>query len=154
MQYVFLIVLGSVGIVLLYVGLTQCFRQWALLPAPRRVSAKITRSFVSSRDFKNEDDSKAAMYRLNVEFVYTIDGRTFKSDLLKPTTIEQTYGSRDLAERQLEPFPPGATVDAYYVPDHPGSAYLVPEPPAVSKAFLIAGALLPVVTFVICRYLV
>jgi len=159
MSYIIMAVFCGFSIVMLYVGITQFFVQRELTSDPRRVTVKITKSEVFRSETKDTNhgdlrDTSTVSYRPDVQFSYAIDGKTYESDLLYPTIIVRTYASRESAESELKPFPVGASVDAYYGVNRPAQAYLVLEKSAGPIVFIIVGLIVPVVTWLVVKYLI
>lgn len=151
-QLLVFLVFGGFGVVMLYVGVTQFFVQRELTANPSRVAATIVHSKVKSSKSMDTDnrplrDNSTTSYDPEVRFSYTIDGKAYESDLLRPTIIVRTYASGDSAAREIEPFPVGAVVQAYYSPKRPHQAYLVLEKSAGPVVFIIVGIVVPIVAW-------
>ncbi len=147
------------GVMMLYVGITQFFLQRELTSNPRRVTATIVRSEVIRSESSDTDNrplrsNSTTSYTPEVRFAYTIDGKPYESDLLRPTIIVQGSASRESAEETLKPFPVGATVEAYYGVNRPAQAYLVLETSAGPVVFIVVGLVVPVIAGLVVRYLV
>lgn len=159
MSYIFIAFFGGLSIMLLYVGVTQYFVQRELTADPRRVTVKIIKSEVfrsESRDTNHGDlrDTSTVSYRADVRFAYELGGKTYESDLMYPTIIVRSYGSRESAEEALRPFPVGATVEAYYGVNRLAQAYLIRETSTGPIVFIIVGLIVPVVTWLVVKYLI
>jgi len=159
MSYIILAVFGGFSIMMLYVGITQYFVQRELTADPRRVTVKNVKSEVfrsESRDTNHGDlrDTSTVSYRPDVRFAYDVDGKSYESDLIYPTIIVRTYASHESAEDELRPFPVGASVEAYYGVNRPAQAYLVRETSAGPVVFIIVGLIVPVVTWLVVKYLI
>lgn len=147
------------GIMMLYVGITQYFLQRALVADPKRVTVTIIQSEVSKHQSSNtrreplRDDSTIS-YNAEVKFSYTIDGKMYESDMIKPTIIVQGYASRSSAEDVIKPYPLGAKVEAYYGVGHPDKAYLIRETSAGPVVFIIVGLVVPVAAWAVARWLI
>jgi len=63
------------------------------------------------------------VYRPNVTYRYTVEGTTYTTDRLFPSTIAGT-GSRDWAREVAGEYDPGDTVTVTYDPDSPEVAYV------------------------------
>jgi hypothetical protein len=151
-QLIVFLVFGGFGVVMLYVGVTQFFLQRELTADPRRVTATIVHSAVKQSKSADTDnrplrDNSTTSHDPEVRFTYTIDGKTYESDLLRPTIIVRTYASRSSAEKELEPFPLGATVEAYYGVRHPAKAFLVLEKSVGPVVFIVVGIVVPIVAW-------
>ncbi|MFT3785568.1 MAG: DUF3592 domain-containing protein [Tepidisphaeraceae bacterium] len=155
---VFLIAAGF-GVMMLYVGLTQWFMQRKLVANPQRVKAVIIQSEViesrsSDTDNRPLRDNSTISYRPEVKFRYTIDGRTYESDLLRPTIIITAGVSRDSVLEELKPYPVGATVEAFVNPQMPDKAFLRNDPSIGPVVFMIVGLVVPVVGFLAAKFVV
>lgn len=159
MRFVILSIFVLFGLAMLYVGVTQFFMQRTLTTDPRRVTVKITRSDVTSHRSSDTDhrtlrDNSTTTYRPNVSFSYEINGKVYASELLKPTVIEQTYGSHDAAADAIRDFPVGSTVQAYYRPEYPDKAYLLRETSAGPIVFVLVGLFAPVASWLVVKFFV
>lgn len=152
------VIFGGFGIMLLYVGVTQLFMQRRLLANARRVDARIVHADVFSSTSSNMDrrplrSTSTTTYRPDVRFRYVVEGREYESDLLYPNIIVQTYASRAAAEEALAPFPVNATVQAYVDPALPDKAYLIASAGSGPIVFIIVGALLPPIAWIVGKYI-
>lgn len=142
------IIFGGFGLVLLYVGLTQFFRQRRLLANAERVDAVIVHSEVFSSTSKSIDSrplksTSTTTHRPDVRFRYRVGEREYESDLMYPNIVVRTFASRQAAADALAPFPVNATVRAYVDPSLPDNAYLIAEAGAGPLVFIIVGLLVP-----------
>ena len=141
------IVFAGLGLVMLGVGVREWFLQRRTLGAAIQVAAAITKSEVFSSRSADTDrrtlrDNSTTTYRPDVEFTYTVDGKEYRSDLLRPSIIVTSYPSHEGAAEVLAPYPVGATVTAHVDPAHPERAFLDPTPTVAPIVFMIVGALL------------
>lgn len=151
-RIVIMILFGGGGLVLLYVGVTQYFQQKRLLANATRVDAEIIESkvFTSTSGGVGDKplrDSRTTTHRPDVRFRYEWQGKTWESDLLRPTIIVRSYGSEDSAAEELKPFPVGARVAAWVDPAMPDKAFLLAESSGTPVGFMVIGALLPPVAW-------
>ncbi len=147
----------GLGLTMLYVGVTQLVQQRRLLSGAHAVEAEIIESHVkqSKLEDNNRDgrDTSTNTYEPIVKFRYTVGKRQFESDLLRPTIIVQTYASRDSALEEIRPFPVGAKVLAHVSADNPEKAFLLAEASVGPTVFIVVGALLPGIAYLVGRYL-
>jgi hypothetical protein len=151
-RVVIMILFGGGGLVLLYVGVTQYFQQKRLLANATRVDAEIIASTVFTSTSggvgdKPLQDTRTTTHRPDVRFRYVVKGKTYESDLLRPTIIVRTYGSESSAAEELAPFPVGARVPAWVDPSLPDKAFLLAESSSTPVVFMVLGALLPPVAW-------
>lgn len=142
------VIFGGFGLVMLYVGLIQHFRQKRLLLNARPIEVEIIKSEVRSSTSSNTDrrlgrDNSTASHRPDIRFRYTIAGQTHESDLIHPTIIARGYASHSSAAEALKPFPLGAKVQAWADPMQPDKAFLINEKSAAPLVFIILGVILP-----------
>ena len=148
------LICGGFSVMMLYVGLTQLVMQRRLLANPQRVDATIVRSEVVSKKSSDTDnrplrDNSTWTHSPEVRFRYALGGREYESELMYPTIIGQSYGSRDGAAEVLAPYPLNAKVQAFVNPSLPEKAYLIPEAGAGPKVFIAVGlVLIPIGYFV------
>jgi hypothetical protein len=152
------IIFGGFGMVLLYVGVTQFFRQRRLLANAQRVDAVIVHSEVFTSTSRDSDPSPArntstTTHRPDVKFRYTVAGKAYESDLLYPNIIVRTFASRQAAADVLVPYPLDAKVRAYVDPSLPDQAYLIPEPGAGPVVFIVVGLLAPALAWWVGKYI-
>jgi len=157
-RWIALIIFGSGGLVLLYVGVTQYFLQRRLLANASVIEALIVKSEIfksvsADTDSRLGRSNSNTSYRPDVLFRYSHDGETYESDLLKPTIIVQSYASSESAAAELQPFPLGARVPAYLDVRNPDKAYLVQEGTAGPLVFIILGVLLPPIAWFVGKYI-
>lgn len=142
------IIFGGFGVVLLVVGIREFVAQRRLLAAARPIDAEILRSEVRSSRSSDTDrrtlrDNSTTSHTADVLFRYELDGRTYESELLRPSIIVRGHASAEGAMDELRPFPVGATVTAHVDPSQPDKAFLVAEKSMGPIVFIIIGVLLP-----------
>jgi hypothetical protein len=142
------LIFGGFGFVMLYVGVTQYFRQRRLLRRAEPVEATILKSEVFSSKSADTDsrlgrDNSTITHRPDVRFRYAVNGQTYESDLLYPNIIAVTYASRESAAEVLAPYPVDGKVRALVDPSLPDQACLIAEAGAGPIVFIIIGVLLP-----------
>lgn len=145
-----LLVFGGGGIVMYYVGAREFLHQRLLMRTSVPISAEIIESRVQTSTTSDTDsrllrDNSTTSHLPIVKFRYAMNGRSYESDLLRPTVIVHSYASKESAEEELAPFPLGKNVTAYVSPELPEKAYLVPEKSAGPMVFLILGGVLPLI---------
>ena len=156
-QIITFIIFGGFGFVMLYVGITQLFMQRRLLANAERVQATIVHSEVFTSTSSDTDprplrSTSTTTHRPDVRFRYRVGGREYESDLLHPSIIVRTYGSREAAAEALAPFPVNATVSAYVDPSLPDKAYLIATAGNGPVVFMVVGVLLPPVAWWVGKY--
>ncbi|HLO42135.1 MAG TPA: DUF3592 domain-containing protein [Phycisphaerales bacterium] len=152
-----MLIFGSLGVMLVYVGAGQFIQQRRLLEGARVVEARITRSEVCMSKSNDTDqrllrDNSTTSYTPQVKFMYQLDGKTHESGLLYPTEIVESYASRAAAEEELRPFPVNATVRAHVNPRLPDKAFLIPRGSAAPVVFILVGLVLPIATWFVSRW--
>ncbi len=156
-QIITFVIFGGFGLVMLFVGVTQYFRQRRLLTNAERVDAVIVHSEVFSSTSADTDQrlnrsNSTTTHRPDVRFTYRVGGTEYESDLLYPNVIVRTYASRESASAVLAPFPVNATVRAYVDPSSPASAYLIADAGSGPIVFIIIGVVLPPVAWFVGKY--
>lgn len=146
-QAIVFLIFGGMGLMLLYVGATQWRLQRRLMSHAQPVMARIVRSEVHSSVPRDNDETTT--HRPELRFRYQVDGRPHESDLLHPTAIVRGYASAQAVNEVLKPYPLGASVVAYVDRQHPDKAFLVPEASSGPMVFIVLGALLPVLAWVV-----
>lgn len=147
-QIIVFLIFGGFGFVMLYVGVTQYFRQQRLLRRAETIEATILKSEVFSSKSADTDnrlgrDNSTITHRPEVRFRYDVNGQTYESELLYPNIIVVTYASRESAAEVLVPYPLSAKVRAFVDPQLPDQAYLIAEAGAGPVVFIVIGILLP-----------
>lgn len=158
MRWIFVAMFGGLGLMLLYVGVTQFFLQRRIAANAQPIEAEIIRSDVTKSVSKDADPSlsrntSTTTYSPNVRFRYLIDGVAHESDMLRPTIIGMSFASHEEAAKELEPFPLGARVTAYADAAHPDKAFLVLEKGAGPLVFMIVGPIALLAAFLAFRFL-
>lgn len=158
MKYVFITIFVAGGIALLFVGARQWWMQRQLIANPQRVKVTITRSEVKSSKSSDTDSrtlrsNSTTSYTPELKFTYQIDGKTYESDMLRPTDIGTGYASHESAAEVLKPYPLGATVDAWVSRYHPDKAFLLNEAGWGPVVLMIVGAVVPVIVLLLARFI-
>jgi Protein of unknown function (DUF3592) len=156
-QIIVFLIFGGFGLVMLYVGVTQYFRQRRLLRRAQPVDATILKSEVFSSKSADTDsrllrDNSTTTHRPELRFRYEVNGQTYESELLYPNIIGVGYASRESAAEVLTPFPVGAKVRAFVDPALPDQACLIAEAGAGPVVFVIIGILLPPVAWFVGQW--
>lgn len=156
-QIIVFLIFGGFGLVMLYVGVTQYFRQRRLLHRAKPVNATILKSEVFSSKSADTDsrllrDNSTTTHRPEVRFRYEVNGQTHESELLYPNIIAVTYASRESAAEALAPYPVNAKVRAFVDLSLPDQAYLIAEAGAGPLVFIIIGMLLPPVAWFVGKW--
>lgn len=157
-QIVTFVIFGGLGLMLLYVGVTQGIRQRRNMASSERVDATIVRSEVVVSKSANTDrrtlrDNSTTSYRPDVRFRYMVGGKEYESDTMYPNIIVTSYASQAAAQEVLTPFPLNAKVRAYVNPAHPGEGFLVAEEGKGPIVFTVLGVLLPPLAWFVGGYL-
>lgn len=147
-QIIVFLIFGGFGLVMLYVGVTQYFRQRRLLRRAEAVTATILKSEVFSSTSADTDprllrSSSTTTHRPEVRFRYEVNGMTHESELMYPNIIVVTHASRESATEALAQYPVGAQVRAFVDPSLPDHAYLIAEAGAGPVVFILIGLFLP-----------
>ncbi len=137
---------------MLYVGVTQYFRQKRLLRRAVSVPATIVKSEVFSSASADTDprlqrSTSTTTHRPEVRFCYEVNGATHESELLRPTIIVTGYASREAAAEALAPYPVGARVSAWVDPDLPDAGFRVGEAGGGPVVFMVIRVVLPPVAW-------
>lgn len=156
-QIIVFLIFGGFGFVMLYVGVTQYFRQRRLLRRAEPVEVTILKSEVFSGKSMDTDDrlgrdNSTITHRPEVQFCYEVDGQTYESDLLHPNIIVVTYASREEAAKVLAPYPVNTKVQAFVDPRTPAQAYLIAEAGAGPIVFIILGLVLPPLSWFVGKW--
>ena len=152
------LIFGGFGLVMLYVGTTQYFRQRRLLSRAQPVTVTIVKSEVITSQSANTDrrllrNNSTTSHRPEIRFRYQVNGKNYESDLLHPNIIVVGYASRDSAAEVLKPYPVNAEVNAFVDPTAPESAYLIAEAGAGPIVFIIVGLLLPPIAWLVGKWI-
>lgn len=158
MRWLFVILFGALGVMLVYVGVTQFFLQRRIAANARPVEAEITRSDVTKSVSMDTDRSVArntstTSYTPNVAFRYSVNGVTHESDMFRPNVIGTGYASHADAAAELAPFPLGAKVSAWVDEAHPDKAFLILEKGSGPIVFMLVGPLALAAAYLAFRFL-
>lgn len=158
MRWLFVLLFGGLGLMLLYVGVTQYFLQKRIAANARPVQAEIIRSDVTKSESMDTDRSvtrntSTTTYSPNVAFRYTVNGAEYESSQLRPNIIETSFASQADAAAEIEAFPVGANVLAYVDEAHPDKAFLRMEKGAGPLVFMLVGPLALAAAYLAFRYM-
>lgn len=158
MKWLFVILFGGLGVMLIYVGVTQHFLQKRIAAHARPIEAEILRSDVTKSVTKDTDRSPArntstTSYSPNVRFRYFVDGSPYESEMLRPNIIGRGFASHEEAAAEIAAFPVGAKVTAFVDDKHPDRAFLVMENGAGPAVFMLVGPLALAAAFLAFRFL-
>jgi len=153
-QLITFLIFGGLGLMMLYVGVTQLIQQRRLRGRALPVDAVVTHSAVFSSTSSNTDtrvlrSNSTTTHRPDVRFRYRVNGSEYESDLLYPTSIVVTHASRDAAAGALKPYPLDAKIRALVNPALPDKAFLIATAGAGPIVFLIIGVVLPPLVWII-----
>lgn len=158
MRWIFVLMFGGLGVMLVYVGVTQYFLQKRIAANARPVQAEIIRSDVTRSVSKDTDRSLArntstTTWSPNVRFRYLVNGATYESDMLRPNIIGTSFASQEEAASELAAFPLGAQVTAYVDEKHPDKAFLILEKGAGPLVFMLVGPIALAAAYLSFRFL-
>ena len=146
MRWIFVLMFGGLGVMLIYVGVTQYFLQKRIAANARPVEAEIIRSDVTKSVTRDADRSASrntstTSYSPNVRFRYFVDGVPHESGMLRPNIVGTSFASHEEAANELAPFPVGAKVTAFVDDARPDKAFLILENGAGPLVFMLVGPL-------------
>lgn len=158
MRWVFVLMFGGLGLMLVYVGVTQFFLQRRIAASARPVQVEIIRSEVIRSESKDTDRSvtrstSTISWRPEVVFRYSVRGRAYESDLLRPNIIVTSYASHEAAAEEIAAFPVGAQVLAWVDDAHPDKAFLLLEKGIGPIVFMLAGPIALLAAWLSWRFL-
>ena len=146
MRWLFVLMFGGLGLMLLFVGVTQYVLQKRIAANARPVQAVIIRSEVT-RSVSNDTDpslsrnTSTTTWSPDVAFRYEVNGIFYESDMLRPNIIGAGFASQADAAAEIATFPLGARVSAFVDEAHPDKAFLVMETGAGPVVFMLVAPL-------------
>lgn len=158
MRWLFILMFGGLGVMLIYVGVTQYFLQKRIAANARTIQVEIIRSDVTRSVSMDTDRSptrntSTTSWSPNVRFRYVLNGQIRESDMLRPNVIGTGYTSREAAAAEIAPFPLGAKVLAYVDDRHPDQAFLILEKGAGPVVFMLVGPIGLLAAYLSFRFL-
>jgi len=152
-----LIICCGFAAMFLYVGAMQFWQQRRNLAHAEPVDAIIVHSAVKVSKTPDTDQrvgfsNSTTSYLPEVRFRYGVAGTEYMSERLRPSIIEQSYGSEREAAEVLAPFPLDARVRAHVNKAHPDQAFLIAERSNGPLVFLVLGVMLPPLGWVVGKY--
>lgn len=158
MRWIFVVMFGGLGAMLIYVGVTQYFLQKRIAANARSVEAEILRSDVTKSVTRDTDRSvtrntSTTSYSPNVRFRYFVNGVPYESDMLRPNIIGTSFASHEEAANEIAPFPVGARVTAFVDDGRPDKAFLILEKGAGPIVFMLVGPLALLAAYLAFRFL-
>lgn len=152
------VIFGGLGLMMLYVGITQFVQQRRNLTNADRVDATIVHSQVDVSTTTDTDQrvgfsNNTTTYSPNVRFRYRVSGQEYESDRIYPTIIGRGYASTSDAAEVLAPFPVNAKVRAFVDPSHPEHAFLIADASNGPIVFIVLGLLLPPLAWFVGKYI-
>lgn len=158
MRWIFVVMFGGLGAMLIYVGVTQYFLQKRIAANARPVEAEILRSDVTKSVTRDTDRSvtrntSTTSYSPNVRFRYFVNGVRYESDMLRPNIIGTSFASHEEAANEIAPFPVGAKVTAFVDDGRPDKAFLILEKGAGPIVFMLVGPLALLAAYLAFRFL-
>jgi hypothetical protein len=126
------IVPSAIGVFLLSLAFRNSLRgrasrHWSQTPGV------ITRSFV----LVNTDNDGGFTYMPQVDYEYTVERVAYRGTVLRSGQIGSS--NRAQAEKVIAPYPPGASITAFYDPSRPESSVLLPGTSWGNLAIAAAG---------------
>ncbi len=158
MRWLFVLLFGGLGLMLLYVGVTQHFLQQRIAANARLIQAEIIRSDITKSVSKDTDRSvtrntSTTTWSPNVAFRYRVKGAEYESTLLRPNIIVTSFATQAEAAAEIEAFPVGARVLAYVDDAHPDKAFLLMDKGPGPLVFMLVGPLALAAAYLAFRYL-
>lgn len=158
MRWIFVLMFGGLGAMLVYVGVTQYFIQKRIAANARPIQVEIIRSDVTRSESKDTDRSltrntSTISWSPNVRFRYVVNGRTYESEMLRPNIIGTSYASQAEAAEVIAPYLVGAKVLAYVDDRHPDKAFLILEKGAGPVVFMLVGPIALAAAYLAFRFL-
>lgn len=158
MRWLFVLMFGGLGLMLLVVGAAQYFLQKRIAAHARPVQAEIIRSEIIRSESKDTDTSltrstSTITWSPEVAFRYEVNGIFYESEMLRPNIIGTSFASREEAAAEIAAFPVGARVSAYVDEAHPGKAFLLMEAGSGPIVFMLVAPLALGAAFAAWRFL-
>lgn len=158
MRWLFVLMFGGLGVMLVYVGVTQFFLQKRIAANARPIEVEIIRSDVTRSESMDTDRSltrntSTTTWSPNIRFRYTVGGAVHESDMLRPNIIGTTYASREEAAAEIAAYPLGAKVMGYVDDRHPDRAFLILEKGAGPLVFMLVGPIALLAAYLSFRFL-
>lgn len=158
MRWLFVILFGGLGVMLVYVGVTQFFMQRRIAAHARPVQAEIIHSEVIRSETRDSDRSvtrntSTVSFTPEVAFRYSVKGTVYESDLLRPNIIVTSFASHEAAAEEIAAFPVGAQVQAWVDEAHPDKAFLILEKGIGPIVFMLVGPVALLAAWLSWRFL-
>lgn len=158
MRWIFVLMFGGLGLMLVYVGVTQFLLQRRIAANARPVQVEIIRSEIVRSESRDTDRSvtrsnSTTSWRPEVIFRYSVRGQSYESDLLRPNIIVTSYASREAAVEEIAAFPVGAQVLAWVDDAHPDKAFLILDKGAGPLVFMLVGPVALLAAWLAWRFL-
>lgn len=158
MRWIFVLMFGGLGLMLVYVGVTQFLLQRRIAANARPVQVEIIRSEIIRSESRDTDRSvtrsnSTTSWRPEVIFRYSVRGQSYESDLLRPNIIVTSYASREAAVEEIAAFPVGAQVLAWVDDAHPDKAFLILDKGAGPLVFMLVGPVALLAAWLAWRFL-
>lgn len=158
MRWLFVLMFGGLGLMLLFVGVTQYFLQKRIAANARPVQVTIIRSEVIRSETKDTDTSltrstSTVTWSPEVAFTYQVNGQTYESDMLRPNIIGTGFASQEAAAEEIAAYPSGARVIAHVDEAHPDKAFLKLETGSGPIVFMLVAPLALGAAFAAWRFL-
>lgn len=131
---------GALLMLLLGIALTA-FGVISIQKALASKSWPTTEGKVTASDVSSERDSDGkTMYKAEVRYAYTVNGKSYESDKIK--MISSSSSSSGMEQKTAGKYPVGATVKVRYNPSNPGTAVLEAGLQIVHWLLMVFGILL------------
>ncbi|MBU6413199.1 MAG: DUF3592 domain-containing protein [Planctomycetes bacterium] len=148
----------GLGLMLLIVGVREFILQrqslTGVVPIEAViVSANVVKSVSADTDPRLMRSTSTTSFSPEVKFRYTVDGKGYESDMLRPTVIGRGFASDEAAREEIAAFIPGSVVQAYVNPELPSRGFLIAERSSAPVVFMIVGTLLMPIAGVLFKFL-
>jgi len=134
----FAAVFALIGVAIAGYGFTQYQGQQDYLENTENISATVT-----DNSIRTDSSRRGGIdYQAEISFEYSFQGENFSSNFIHPLDTDKEFNSETEAEKFLEDYQEGETVDAFVDPDNPDEAFLKAERSSEPLLMMIIGALL------------
>jgi hypothetical protein len=139
----FPMMIGAIGLILIAVSAISLVKAQATKNWPS-VAGKVIRAQIVPVEKIREKKQKLVLFRPEVVYSYTVDGKEFVTDTIRADLSAQAQTAE--AELLLEKYPAGQSVAVFYNPANPAEAVLEPGRNPQTQSLLICGIALVVVS--------
>lgn len=146
MRWLFVLMFGALGLILLIFGAAQFVLQKRLAANARPVQAVIIRSEVIKSVSRDTDpglsrDTSTTTWSPEILFRYEVNGAVHESAMLRPTIIGASFASHEDAAAEIAAYPAGARATAHVDEAHPDKAFLKLETGIGPVVFMLVAPL-------------